>query len=180
MSGREEGGGSVHDERPFGAPTCALGFDETFEAYYPLMVRALTAACGDAEVAADATQEAFLHAHLRWRMISRYEDPVGWVRRVAINRIRDHFRRETRGAKVLVVLAADPQWIDGPSPPDDAAALLAKLPPQQRIAMSLYYIEGLSVAEVASAMSLSTGAVKFHLNQGRERLRPTLVGTRDG
>ena len=81
---------------------------------------------------------------------------------------------------MLVVLAADPQWIDGPSPPDDAAALLAKLPPQQRIAMSLYYIGGLSVAEVASAMSLSTGAVKFHLNQGRERLRPALVGARDG
>ena len=119
----------MHDARPFGAPTCALGFDETFEAYYPLMVRALTADGGDAEVAADATQEAFLHAHLRWRVISRYEDPVGWVRRVAINRIRDHFRRETRGAKALVALAAEPQWIDARRRPTTRAALLAGAPP---------------------------------------------------
>ena len=32
------------------------------------------------------------------------------------------------------------------------------------------------IAEVASAMCLSVGAVKFHMNQGRERLRPNLVG----
>ncbi len=61
----------------------------------------------------------------------------------------------------------------------DAVALLATLPPQQRLAMSLYYIEGLSVAEVASAMSISVGAVKFHMSQGRARLRPGLVGAKD-
>ena len=168
------------DPPTFGAPAALATFDEVFERHYPTLVRALTAGCGDREVAADCVQDAFLSAHLRWKQISRYEDPVAWVRRVAINRIRDHVRHEMRGVRVLVLLAADPQWIDEPTPQGDAAALLSKLPPQQRLAMSLYYLEGLSVAEVAHAMSLSVGAVKFHMNQGRERLRPVLVGATDG
>lgn len=167
--------GAVYGARPLVAPPSAAGFDAVFQAHYPSLVRTLTAACGDAEVAADSVQEAFVRAHLRWKLISRYEDPVAWVRRVAINYMRDHFRRESRGARVLAILAADPQWVDEPTS-DDAVVMLAKLPPQQRLAMSLYYIEGLSVAEVASAMLISVGAVKFHMNQGRERLRPTLVG----
>ncbi len=165
----------VDDARPLVAPALGAGFDEVFQAHYPPLVRALTAACGDAEVAADSVQEAFVRAHLRWKLISRYEDPVAWVRRVAINSMRDYFRHESRGAKVRALLAADPQWVDEPTS-DDAVEMLATLPPQQRLAMSLYYIEGLSVAEVARAMLISVGAVKFHMNQGRERLRPTLVG----
>lgn len=167
--------GPSNDARPLVAPPSVAAFDDVFQAHYPSLVRALTAACGDAEVAADSVQEAFVRAHLRWKLISKYEDPVAWVRRVAINSMRDHFRHESRGAKVLAILAADPQWIDGPAT-DHAAEMIAALPPQQRLAMSLYYIEGLSVAEVASAMLISVGAVKFHMNQGRERLRPTLVG----
>jgi len=167
---------AVNDARALGVPASTAGFEAVFQAHYPPLARALTAACGDAEVAADAVQEAFLRAHLRWKQISRYEDPVAWVRRVAVNRMRDHFRHESRGARVLAILAADPQWIDETPTSGDAVELLATLAPQQRLAMSLYYVEGLSVAEVASAMCLSVGAVKFHMNQGRERLRPTLVG----
>jgi RNA polymerase sigma-70 factor (ECF subfamily) len=166
---------SVSDGRPEVALTSSAGFDEVFRSHYPRLVRALTVACGDPEVAADAVQEAFLRAHVRWKQLMRHGDPVVWVRRVAINAMRDHFRHESRGARVLAVLASDPQWVEGPSPHGEAVALLATLPPQQRLALSLYYLEGLSVAEVASAMAVSIGAVKFHMSQGRERLRPALV-----
>jgi DNA-directed RNA polymerase specialized sigma24 family protein len=35
---------------------------------------------------ADAVQEAFVQAVVHWRKVSRYDDPVAWIRRVAINR----------------------------------------------------------------------------------------------
>ncbi|HZB42618.1 MAG TPA: sigma factor, partial [Ilumatobacter sp.] len=60
-------------------------FDALFADHYARLVRALTLVAGDREVAADAVQEAFVRAHLRWRKIGRYDDPIGWVRRVAIN-----------------------------------------------------------------------------------------------
>jgi len=53
-------------------------------------------------------------------------------------------------------------------------ALLAALPRQQRLAMALYYVDGLPVADVAATMRLSEGAVKFHLHQGRAKLREAL------
>jgi DNA-directed RNA polymerase specialized sigma24 family protein len=37
--------------------------------------------------------------------------------------------------------------------------------------MAFFYVENLSITEVAEAMKLSEGAVKFHLHQGRDRLR---------
>ena len=55
--------------------------------------------------AADAVQEAFVKAHLKWRKISRYDDPIGWVRRVAINQIRDGHRRHERKNRALRRLA---------------------------------------------------------------------------
>jgi DNA-directed RNA polymerase specialized sigma24 family protein len=41
--------------------------------------------------------------------------------------------------------------------------------------MALFYVEGLSVAEVADTLKLSEGAVRFHLHQGRNRLRGQLL-----
>ena len=63
---------------------------------------------------------------------------------------------------------------------DESAQMLAALPRQQRLAMALFYVDGMSIAEVATAMRLSQGAVKFHLHQGRERLRDLHTDGVDG
>ena len=61
-----------------------------------------------------------------------------------------------------------------PQPPSELAALLAQLPPQQRIAAALFYVEDLDVHQVAHAMDLSDGAVKYHLHAARQTLRGAL------
>ena len=107
----------------------------------------------------------------RWRRISRYDHPAGWIRHVALNRFRDHFRHEQRGAQVRERLAGDsPTTVDAPQLPDDALMdAVARLPQQQRIAVSLFYVEQLSVREIAVSMKLSEGAVKYHLHAGTRR-----------
>jgi RNA polymerase sigma-70 factor (ECF subfamily) len=154
--------------------------DALFRDHYGRLVRTLTLVSGDRETAADAVQEAFVAAHLRWRRVNRYDDPVGWIRRVAINRLRDTHRRSTRKERALQRLAvAAPR--DAPDPTADLAqrstddqatmATLGTLPRQQRLCLALFYVDGLSVAETAKALELSEGAVKFHLHEGRKRLR---------
>jgi RNA polymerase sigma-70 factor (ECF subfamily) len=49
--------------------------------------------------------------------------------------------------------------------------ILAQLPRQQRIAVALFYVDELSIAEVAAALNVSEGAVKSYLHAGRARLR---------
>ena len=56
----------------------------------------------------------------------------------------------------------------------ELGAAVADLTPQQRAVVALHYLDDLPVAEVAAAMSLSEGAVKYHLHQARGRLRATL------
>ena len=73
-------------------------------------------------------------------------------------------RRRTRTAAAAAAVGPD----------DELTALVAALPPQQRLALSLYYFADLSVAEVADAMQLSTGAVKYHLHAARTSLARSL------
>jgi RNA polymerase sigma-70 factor (ECF subfamily) len=139
------------------------------------MVRSLAVACGDREVAADCVQEAFTRAFVRWGRVSRLEDPAGWVRHVALNKIRDHFRKAERGRRAVERLQADAGTVaDAPAEPSDLAERLAALPEQQRIAAALFYVEDLSVAEIAHAMQLSDGAVKYHLHAARTSLREAM------
>ncbi len=162
------------DAEPNTLPLVERDFDAFFRQHHAPLVRALTAACGSREEAADAVQEAFVRAHQRWAKIGRYDDPAAWVRRVAINQTRDAFRRAERGRRATVRLVRDADAVPPPEPPAGAADAIAALPRQQRIAMALYYVHQLSVAEVAAAMELSEGAVKYHLHQGRARVRERL------
>lgn len=56
---------------------------------------------------------------------------------------------------------------------------LAELPARQQMAVVLFYIGDLSIDSIAAAMSISDGAVKAHLSQGRKRLRELLEVTDD-
>jgi RNA polymerase sigma-70 factor (ECF subfamily) len=151
-------------------------FDETFREHYWPMVRSLSVACGDREAAADAVQDAFTRAYARWRRISRYEQPAGWIRHVALNRLRDHFRHEARGVRARERIAGQTATtVEAPELPDDALmSAVRTLPRQQQIAVSLFYVEQLSVREIATSMKLSEGAVKYHLHAGRGALRSWL------
>jgi hypothetical protein len=55
------------------------------EALYAAHARSLTQALYAAGYP-DAVQEAFVQAVVHWRKVSRYDDPLAWIRRVAINR----------------------------------------------------------------------------------------------
>jgi RNA polymerase sigma-70 factor, ECF subfamily len=153
-------------------------FDDLFREHYWPMVRSLSVACGDREAAADAVQDAFTRAYARWRRVGRYDNPAAWVRHVALNRVRDHFRHEQRGVRARARLAgraeesvAAPEVSD---PPADVAAMLGTLPRQQRIAAALFYVEELPIREIAATMKLSEGAVKYHLHAARGALRDRL------
>ena len=165
----------MSDSLPSPVPLTATGdIEPFFRAHYARLVRSLALVCGDGELAADAVQEAFVRAHVRWRTLRHYDDPVGWVRRVALNLLHDDHRRATRKRRAIAALAAETPVAADPPEPDGLADLLAELPRQQRIAVALYYVDGLSVAEAAEAMGVAEGSVKSHLHDARRRLRAVL------
>ena len=149
-------------------------FDELFRAHQERLVKALTLVSGDREAAADAVQEAFVRAHVKWKKISKYDDPVGWVRRVAINRLKDEHRRNGRKRRAVDRLAADPT-AGGADGIDQAGRevvpTLMRLPRQQRLCVALYYVDGLPVKDIAAALDIAEGSVRSNLHDGRSSLR---------
>ena len=149
-------------------------FDVLFDEHYERLVRALTVVAGDRELAADAVQDAFVKAHLRWHKIGRYDDPSGWVRRVAINRLRDEHRRTRRKRRAIDRLEGQTSATSDAPEIDEFARLLRALPRQQRLATALFYVDNLTVAEIAASLDIGEGTVKSHLYDARRRLRPIL------
>ena len=150
-------------------------FDELFRVHQPRLVRSLSLMAGDREAAADAVQEAFITAHQRWRRIERLDDPIGWIRRVAINRIHDEHRRGRRKRAAVVRLGERESAVVGHHEADrgdDALmAHLAALAPQQRRCAVLHYVEDLSVGQIAHTLGVAEGTVKSNLSDARAQLR---------
>jgi RNA polymerase sigma-70 factor (ECF subfamily) len=142
---------------------------DVFRREYPRLVRALGAAAGR-DAAADAVQDAFVQAARHWRRIRDYDDPAAWIRRVAVNRLADQRRAARREAgalpQIVIVNVTEPA-----RPPSDVVRLVAGLPRGQRLAVCLFYLADLSIAEVAEALGVSAGTVKSQLHDARMALR---------
>lgn len=149
------------------------------------------------EDAMDAVQDAML------RLVKHYRDkpasewaPLFWgiLRRRVIDLQR---RRKVRSIVVNWLGGGSdssgeelPVWEpadQGPGPLDrlhdsqsyaDMAAAVRQLPARQREAFLLRMLEGLNVAETASAMGCSEGSVKTHLSRAMNRLREQLENWR--
>ncbi|MGH3742753.1 MAG: SigE family RNA polymerase sigma factor [Micromonosporaceae bacterium] len=150
--------------------TSAQHFDAFYSQTRQRVVAAIFALTGDLGDAQDATQEAYARAWQRWRTVGEYGDPEAWVRtvarRVATSRWRKARNRDRAHRR------------HGPAPPSPAPsentvvllAALRELPPEQREAVVLHHIVGLSVEQVAHQTDAPAGTVKARLSRGRKAL----------
>ena len=136
---------------------------------------ALAAAIAGADRAEEIAQEALLRAHREWDRIARYDKPGAWVRRVTINLATSSRRRRLSERRALQRVAARPQ-LDAPPPEVDGFwALVRRLPDRQAAAVALFYLDDLSIAEIADALDCAEGTAKAHLHQGRRALAAHLL-----
>lgn len=149
-----------------------------FEAFYgrerdPL-VRALTFATGDPAAASDAVDEAMARAYQRWARVSTYDNPAGWVYRVALNHSRSVFRKLGR-----VRVGAVPDRSVAPSQLPDEALWRAvdRLPEAQRDAVVLRFLLDWNNAEIAQALDVPEGTIKSRVSRGLAALRERLDDT---
>ena len=146
---------------------------------------------GEAASASDATQEAFISA---WRHIGSFRGGSfkAWLLRIVTNACYDELRRvKRRPASSLESLYVEDPTPDADLPPSQLEspeaftqrrelnraiqAGIAQLPPDQRIALVLSDVQGMSYEEIAEATSANLGTVKSRLSRARARLRDLLV-----
>lgn len=148
---------------------------------------------GDADGAADATQDAFVKAYQR---INQYRGGSfkAWLLRIITNTCYDALRARKRRPTVSLENEVDgeesdpdydPRLMDTAERPDAFVmrkelagviqAAIGQLPADQRTALILSDVEGLDYQEIAEAMGTALGTVKSRLSRARAKMRDLLL-----
>jgi RNA polymerase sigma factor (sigma-70 family) len=150
--------------------------------YVPRVYRFALRLTHDPHAADDLTQETFLHAWRRHRLLRHPQAVHVWLFRIAANLWRDQLRR---GKSRVAQAGPLPDHFAGPvhtaersvDDQDDlrrALEAMEALPERQRDVLYLSACEGLSGAEVSMVLGISSDAVKSNLCLARKKLREEL------
>lgn len=137
--------------------------------------------CGDAQLAEDAAQEAFIRA---WQNLSAYRPQASlrsWLYRIAVNAATDMLRKERR---ILPDAMEEMNLTDG-RPGLESLVLqhertrlvqeaIVSLPEASRAVLILREYEGLSYHEISSTLDIPIGTVMSRLNYARNLLKTML------
>lgn len=132
--------------------------------------------CPTEALAEDLTAETFLAAVDAVRKGRGAGLTTAWLVTVARNKLVDHWRRverEERSRRLMV--APDPvpeadDWVDDVDR-DRALAVLDQLGPHHRVALTLRYLDGLSVPQVADQLDRTVHATEALLVRARSAFR---------
>ena len=155
-AGSEDAFGTIHDR-----------YRQRLFAYVRQMLCA-----GPRQDAEDVLQDVFVRAYGALRADSREVNLRAWLYRVAHNRCIDHLRRPVPPAADVFDVSRKPLHdpIDAAQRREDLARLVAdisRLPEQQRSALLMREIDGMSYVDLASALDVTVPAVKSLLVRAR-------------
>jgi RNA polymerase sigma-70 factor, ECF subfamily len=160
-------------------PDPAFGLLELYDEALPHVYGYLLARCADRTLAEDLTAETFLAAVSALRKPDAPELSVAWLIGVARHKLADHWRRLEREQRGLRVLdgepAAEDPW-DATLDVIRARAALAELGAHHRAALTLRYLDGLPVPEVAHHLGRTVHATEALLVRARTAFRRAYAG----
>ncbi len=163
------------------------------EAYGELVLRWQGAALAAANsvlrsvyLSEDAVQDAFVAAWLKLNTLSDPSKFGAWVCKAARNRAKNILVRYSGWVdfaayeKISADRSSSPDaFLKDRGEKEELHNAVRSLPERVRTVIELHYFEGLSVAEIADKMRISVGTVKWHLSDGRKRLRGELMATNE-
>lgn len=156
-------------------PDPAFALLELYEHALPEVYGYLLSRCGDRTLAEDLTSETFLGAVGACRAPGAPPVSTAWLIGIARHKLVDHWRqREREGRGLRLVHDATPPDADPWDARIDALLaqqVLAKLGAHHRAALTLRYLDGLSVPEVATHLDRTVHATEALLVRARRAFR---------
>lgn len=140
---------------------------------------------GRTDVASDVVQEAWLSM---LAAINRLQDPAafrGWAYRIVHARAVDWVRKNRRDREAMQEIGNDRS---SESTDDDSntveqseqlASAIRSLAPEKKLLLRMYYQDQMRVHEIAQALDLPAGTLKYRLFQLREQLKSFIQGEND-
>jgi RNA polymerase sigma-70 factor (ECF subfamily) len=170
-------------------------FDALVQRYQRQAVAVAYRLLGNNHDSLEVTQDAFLKAYKSLSTLQKPEAFGGWFLRIVSN-LSLNFRRSRKNRKQLplddLLGAADSghaetggsEWmaksgdpardLEGHELGSKLQEALKQLPEKQRLAILMFTVDELPQKDVAAALNCSVEAIKWHVFQGRKKLRELL------
>lgn len=157
-------------------------FGDLVMRYYENVIQVVFHLCGDAQIAQDATQEAFIRAWVKLPGFQPRSPFRNWVYRIAVNTALDTLRQKPaeslENSEGMLLMAEK-------SPGPEAAYIekeqsqflqgaVKSLPEAARTVLVLREYGQMSYEEIANLLEIPVGTVMSRLNYARTRLREML------
>lgn len=151
----------------------ALTFQAEVRRIEKLMYRVGLSYLGNGDDVADAVQDALAIAWEKRQHLKKPEQFKPWMMRILTNRCIDMLRKRKRVS--FFPLEDDTVVVDMPSQPSPVMEAVSQLRPEWRLVVTLHYVDGYSVSEIAESLGIASGTVKTRLHSARKRLSHTLL-----
>jgi RNA polymerase sigma-70 factor, ECF subfamily len=175
-------------------------FCELVERHHVRAVNIALGMLGNVDEAKDVSQEAFVKAYRALHRFRREAKFRTWLYRIVMNECHNMLRKRQRAQRwfwsptvaetesmeavqwIELLPSTDRSSLDETSRSDEARVLqraMTRLSPQQRTAVTLRYLQEMSVQEVAEIMGCATGTVQSQLARALRHLRVHMTGVID-
>ena len=171
-------------------------FDELIRRYQRQAAAVAYRLLGNSADSLEVTQDAFLKAYKSLPTLQKPDAFGGWLLRIVSNlslnyrRSRKHRKQlplddllgtadsggsETPGGSEWMSRSGDPlHQLEGRELGAKLQAALAQLPEKQRLAILMFTVDEMPQKDVAAALDCSVEAIKWHVFQGRKKLKELL------
>jgi RNA polymerase sigma-70 factor (ECF subfamily) len=154
-----------------------------YDRYRQMVFRTALVITGDQEAAGDLLHDVFLRLYRFADHIMPQRPLEPWLYRMTANLAYTWIKRNSRLLRPLDDLT---EWLVGPAKNspyemieqrddwDRVQRAVSNLPFQQRVVVVLYYLNDLSLEEIAEILDVPVGTVKSRLHYGRQALKKRL------
>ncbi|MFZ6183001.1 RNA polymerase sigma factor [Nannocystis pusilla] len=158
-----------------------------YQEHFDRVFRHLAYLTGDTAAAEDLVQETFARAFVGLAQFEGRGSFAGWLRGIAVNIVRKHWRSRYRGDQAMDRLeVVSAQRTSGTDADPEGAhlrqrraevlmAVLETLPPQLREAFVLCDLQDMPVPAAAAELGISPGNLRVRATRARARIRSELV-----
>lgn len=157
----------------------ANAFSEIVQTHQRQLLCVVLRMVGDLEMAEDVVQEAFMKAYLKLHTFEGRSKFKSWLFQIALNTAKNRLRTKRNDSvdiEKVSVAVQDHQESDLSQ--QDLQAMIRtevdKLPPKQKMALSLRIFEDMSFAEIAELMSCPYDTAKANYRHALMKLRHSL------
>ncbi len=148
--------------------------------YQPKIAAQMWRFSRDTAVVEELVQEAFIEAYLSLGKFKGRAPLLHWLRKIATRVGYRYWRKRTREQDRRELLALHGEHLAPPQDPSPSEAgeylhvLLAQLPAEDRLVLTLHYFEGCDTREIAERMGWTRSLVKVRAHRARKKLRTLL------